>query len=584
MKRSRGIANDLADSYSTNFRKIYGAKSTDYFCSLINAHQGRFSQKSYMSLCPPPYKEYGRYLLPSAYSRDNPLSSLCTQWINTVYNYDSSRNTSRVDPVTGQQTGGRGAFTAIRWTVGGRRLVASTTLGDFVLWNGHSYTMESRVNHAHEGNVACRVLVCSEKHDLMLSADDAGLVKLWKQSDFQALGRLEAHVSKSSTDTSDDRHSHYQSNRPVTQGFRNAAAIRDLSMSSSEEKFVSGSRDGSARIWDSESLALENKLQGHGGDVLSVHWHPHYALLATSSSDSEIRLWDPRALPSTQSAHLATLNGHDLAVNRVRFCPNNYYSLLSASKDSTIRLWDIRMLKTTGIFSGHVKEPSDIAWHPHHRNLFASVGFDGTLAYWVADYGSATKFYKTEVTNDGSSKSVHDRWVTAIPGAHGNFRGCPTSIQSVCWHPVGHVIATSAFDGRLWSRTLPGTEVELRYNENQDQSYDTTRTAEGAKAELYKQLVGQYNASDRAQKLTEFIESNKESIFVGSGGTIYLRPSASERIRQSMNDLLAESAEDDVGNKTASGDHSTMEGIKQSDQSIRDQDEETSGSSINFLL
>ena len=532
-RRNRNFGNDLADAYSNNFRKVYGAKSTDYFCSLINAYKGRFSPLSVLETCPPPYKEYGRFLLPSTHMRENPMSSLCTQWINTVYNYDSSRSASRIDPVTGQQAGGRGAFTAIRWTAGGRRLIASTTYGDFVLWNGHSYTMDSRMNQAHENGTACRVLVCSTKHDLLLSADDAGVVKLWQQSDFKALGKVEAHTA------SHGKNSDGQALQMAAQRFRNPSAIKDLSLSSSEEKFVTASRDGSARVWDADSLSLEQKLLGHGSDVLSAHWHPHYALIATSSSDNDIRLWDPRANTNVTDGQFATMQGHSLAVNRVRFCPNHYYSLLSASKDLTMRLWDIRMLQTTSIFSGHTKEPSDIAWHPHHRDLFASVGFDGILAYWVVDYGSATKFYKTEITNEGSSKSVHDRWVAAIPDSHGNFRDTPTSIQSVAWHPLGHVLATSAFDGRLWSRTQPGTEVELRYNENQDQSYDTTRTAEGARADLYNKLVSQNSAPEQATKLSDFVERNKEYLIAGSAGCIYVRPSAPQAIKDTVQELIA---------------------------------------------
>ena len=532
-RRMKGFGNDLADAYSNNFRKVYGAKSTDYFCSLINAHQNRFGPVPILAACPPPYKEYGKFLFPSTHARDNPMSSLCTQWINTVYNYDSSRN-SRIDPITGQQMGGRGAFTSILWTAGGRRLIASTSLGDFVLWNGHSYTMESRVNRAHENGVACRVLKSSTYHDLLVSADDAGIVKIWRQSDLQALGKVEAHTASHAAQNSDG-----QVFRPTAHTFRNASAIKDLSLAPYEEKFVTASRDGSARIWDADSLTLEHKLQGHGGDVLSAHWHPHFALIATSSADTDVRLWDPRANSKIDAGHFATMSGHSLAVNRVRFCPNHHYSLLSSSKDMTMRLWDIRMLKTTSIFSGHTKEPSDIAWHPHHRDLFASVGFDGILAYWVVDYGAATKFYKTEITNDGSAKSVHDRWVAAIPDAHGNFRNAPTSIQSVNWHPLGHVLATAAFDGRLWSRTQPGTEVELRYNENQDQNFDTTRTAEGARAELYKRAMSENTAAEHVSKLSSFVESNTEYLLLGSAGCIYVRPSAPQAVKDKLQALLA---------------------------------------------
>ena len=50
--------------------------------------------------------------------------------------------------------------------------------------------------------------------------------------------------------------------------------------------------------------------------MLSVDWHPSFALLASGSRDNSVRLWDPRA--AENDGCLATLRGHKQDVMMVR--------------------------------------------------------------------------------------------------------------------------------------------------------------------------------------------------------------------------------------------------------------------------
>ena len=423
---------DPVESY--DFRKIYGAKSTDYFSSFINLVTTRFHRSLDQPWYVPPHTRHARDLLPTSHTLENPLSALCTQWTNTVYNHDSR---TRFEAL-GRSARYRGQFSQIIWSSRGRRLIASTTTGELVLWNGYSYTIENRTI-AHD-NVPCRVLKDAPRSGLIFSADDQGEVKIWEQT-LQCVAHFEAHSAA-------------------------GGMIRELTLAPSEEKFSTGAKDGTAKIWDTRTLQLETKLQGHGSDVTSVSWHPHMALVATSSLDREIRLWDPRV----GGSHIGVLQGHLLGVNRVRFNRNEGNLLLTSSKDKTIKLWDLRTLAPLHTFRGHTKEPTNIEWHPYHKDLFASVGLDGTLAYFVRDYGDAV------ITQEGGE--LYHHWVAAVPRAHGSFHGAPTGLQSLAWHPLGHVIATCAWDGRLWTRNLPGAEVEIGYIEEKETSFDLAASAE----------------------------------------------------------------------------------------------------------
>ena len=78
--------------------------------------------------------------------------------------------------------------------------------------------------------------------------------------------------------------------------------------------------DNLACIWDWEMFQEERKLKGHGWEVKSVDWHPHYALIVTGSKDNDVKLWDPR-----KASELSTLFGHKHTVMKTVFSPDGHY-------------------------------------------------------------------------------------------------------------------------------------------------------------------------------------------------------------------------------------------------------------------
>jgi WD40 repeat protein len=53
---------------------------------------------------------------------------------------------------------------------------------------------------------------------------------------------------------------------------------------------ASASRDGTVRLWDTATGALQQTLQGHSDAVMSVAFSPDSELLASASGD-KVRLW-----------------------------------------------------------------------------------------------------------------------------------------------------------------------------------------------------------------------------------------------------------------------------------------------------
>src|SRR2546430_13026350 len=73
----------------------------------------------------------------------------------------------------------------------------------------------------------------------------------------------------------------------------------------------------SAGVWMYRSDDLETAprlLEGHTGHVWSVAFSPNGSLLASSSNDKTVRLWNVRT-----GQTITTLEGHDGSVNSVAF-------------------------------------------------------------------------------------------------------------------------------------------------------------------------------------------------------------------------------------------------------------------------
>ncbi|MFH4978078.1 hypothetical protein AB6A40_004787 [Gnathostoma spinigerum] len=196
-------------------------------------------------------------------------------------------------------------------------------------------------------------------------------------------------------------------------------------------KLVTGSDDGTARIWDFARCTEERVLRGHGSDVRSVDWHPQKGLIVTGSRDSQqpVKLWDPKS-----GQCLATIHDHKNSVMAVQWNKNGNW-LLSGSRDHLIKMYDIRMMREMHTYRGHKKEVTAIAWHPIHESLFVSGGGDGSLAYWLVNSEKELGFLE----------HAHDQTVWTLE-----------------WHPLGHILASGSNDNntKFWARNRPGDTQE----------------------------------------------------------------------------------------------------------------------------
>lgn len=117
------------------------------------------------------------------------------------------------------------------------------------------------------------------------------------------------------------------------------AAVTCIAFHPVHHSLASGSEDCNIKIWDWEFGELERTLKGHSQSVTDLDFggQKGMILLASSSDDLTIRIWDP----SNEYAHIRTLVGHDLPVTSIRYLRSDGNFLASASRDASIRVWDV---------------------------------------------------------------------------------------------------------------------------------------------------------------------------------------------------------------------------------------------------
>jgi WD40 repeat protein len=114
--------------------------------------------------------------------------------------------------------------------------------------------------------------------------------------------------------------------------------IHSAAFSPDNRLLATSSHDSTVRLWQVPSGACR-VLTGHTFEVFAVAFHPDGTRLATGGRDGAVWLWDLK-----RGDEVARLPGHITYVWSLAFSPDGT-TLASASGDSTVRLWDTAPLK-----------------------------------------------------------------------------------------------------------------------------------------------------------------------------------------------------------------------------------------------
>lgn len=159
--------------------------------------------------------------------------------------------------------------------------------------------------------------------------------------------------------------------------------VQDVAISSDGQFALSGSWDGTLRLWDLNTGRTTRQFIGHTKDVLSVAFSADNRQIVSGSRDRTINLWNTLG----QLKFTIQDENHTEWVSCVRFSPNLQTPLIvSAGWDKMVKVWNLNLCKLQRNLVGHTGYVNTVTISPD-GSLCASGGKDGVAMLWDLNEG-----------------------------------------------------------------------------------------------------------------------------------------------------------------------------------------------------
>ncbi|XP_069507845.1 telomerase protein component 1 isoform X2 [Ambystoma mexicanum] len=251
-------------------------------------------------------------------------------------------------------TGHNASIRDVSFAPAGRTVASAALDGEVRLWSWQEQVLLA-IFPAHHGMAQVSKFICNGQY--LVTAGEDCKVQVWAGCLGQLLRvfGLGPHSPALSVAVSPDNKylaTGYQSDSvkiyTVSSGSLFADChIPDIAVQAltwlDEKTLVSGSNDGTVRIWDvvDGETKCRHVCQGHQGPVLALAHSPQ--LLASASEDCTVHIWLVNLLMSSGSSSplspCAVLRGHTAGVTCCAFSPDGQL-LATGSKDRSLLCWE----------------------------------------------------------------------------------------------------------------------------------------------------------------------------------------------------------------------------------------------------
>jgi WD40 repeat protein len=158
---------------------------------------------------------------------------------------------------------------------------------------------------------------------------------------------------------------------------KHSDSVRSVAYSPDGRRIVSGSDDGTIKIWDAESGWEIRTLTGDNTSVYSVAYSPDGRRIVSGSKDGTIKIWDAES-----GREIRTLEEHSDHVWSVAYSPDGR-RIVSGADDETIKIWDAESGREIRTLAGHSCPVDSVAYSPDGRRI-VSGSRDNTIKIWDA--------------------------------------------------------------------------------------------------------------------------------------------------------------------------------------------------------
>jgi serine/threonine protein kinase/uncharacterized protein YjiK len=225
------------------------------------------------------------------------------------------------------------------------------------------------------------------------------------------------------------------------------------------DMLASTSDDGAVKLWDIETGQLRQTLPVKSAAAGNLAASADGNWLALTGEDNAITLWDTRA-----DRPAGRLTGHTDGINALAFSPDGKI-LASASRDRTLVLWDLEQQKIRHHFRALDRHTLTVAFSPNGRTLAAGDQDGGIryietatfkeLAYSPAHPVAVTALAFSPDGNwlaSGGMNGFLKLWRTRADTPDLTLTGAPEIVHAVAFSPDSKWLLVTGNDGtaRIW--------------------------------------------------------------------------------------------------------------------------------------
>ena len=219
-------------------------------------------------------------------------------------------------------------------------------------------------------------------------------------------------------------------------------SINAMCLSENGLHLCSGSEDGTARVWETETRELHAEMTGHSQYINCIAMGED--CVVTGSADKAIRKWDLHS-----GRCLSIFTGHQSVINGLLVHEN---LLFSTSFDKTARQWSMMTGESLHVYTGHTRGVTPLLCitleQPDSRSNHRRKSHSNRRL----STSSILSLHKTLLIT-GSADNTAKAWALDSSASVMTYRGHGSGVVCLCSRQDYRELYTGSSDGtvRLWN-------------------------------------------------------------------------------------------------------------------------------------